>query len=134
MSLEQVLILEHVADSGWDGHLLPCLEGLLGVLDGSVEFIVGRLRNLTHKFLCGLLSSIRLFQCMSLTGLITSKERGPLDSTHCPLIKFLYYTKQLCYRLSIFDFSDMWMFFVLEFEIAYTLREMSLGSLWEHRY
>lgn len=41
MSLEQVLILEHVTDSGRDGHLLPCLEGLLGILDCGVEFFVG---------------------------------------------------------------------------------------------
>ena len=51
MSFEQVLILEHVAHSGRDGHLLPCLEGLLGVLDGSVEFVIGRLRDLADEFL-----------------------------------------------------------------------------------
>ncbi len=41
MCLEQVLILKHVAYSGGDGDLLPCLEGLLGILDCSIEFVVG---------------------------------------------------------------------------------------------
>jgi hypothetical protein len=37
MLLDELLILKHVSDSGRDGHFLPCLEGLLGVLDGNVE-------------------------------------------------------------------------------------------------
>jgi hypothetical protein len=41
MCFEQVLILKHVAYSGRDGNLLPCLEGLLGVLDCSIEFVIG---------------------------------------------------------------------------------------------
>ena len=40
MSLEQVLILEHVTHSGGDRDLLPCLESFLGVLNGRVEFVV----------------------------------------------------------------------------------------------
>ncbi len=37
MLLDELLILKHVSDSGRDGHFLPGLEGLLGVLDGNVE-------------------------------------------------------------------------------------------------
>ena len=80
MCLEQVLILKHVAYSGRDGHLLPCLEGLLGILDCSIEFVVGRLRNLADEFLSCL--QCFLLTIIILTGLITSNERGPFDSTH----------------------------------------------------
>jgi hypothetical protein len=51
MCLEQVLILKHVAYSGRDGNLLPCLEGLLGILDCSIEFVVGGLGNLADELL-----------------------------------------------------------------------------------
>jgi hypothetical protein len=54
MDLEEILILEHVSDSGADGSLLPCFEGLLGILDGSVEFIVSGLRDLANNLLGGL--------------------------------------------------------------------------------
>lgn len=35
--LEELLILEHVSNSGRDGDFLPSLEGLLGVLHGGIE-------------------------------------------------------------------------------------------------
>ena len=59
MNLEEVLILKHVSDSGGDGHLLPCLESLLSILDCRVEFLMSGLRDLANEFLGGLYAQIK---------------------------------------------------------------------------
>ncbi len=43
--LDELLILEHVSDSGRDGGLLPGLEGLGCVLDSDIELGSGCLGN-----------------------------------------------------------------------------------------
>jgi hypothetical protein len=45
--LEKFLILEHVSHSGGNGHFLPGLEGIFGVLDCCIELILGGLGNLS---------------------------------------------------------------------------------------
>ncbi len=80
MSLQEILILEHVSNTGANGSLLPCFEGVLSILDCGIELVVSGLGDLAHKLLGSLRSSYK--NSLNLTGLITSKERGPLDSTH----------------------------------------------------
>jgi hypothetical protein len=54
--------------------------------------------------------------------------RGPFDSTHCPLIRFLYYTNV---RLtSIYERKRELSKYAYEHVVlAYSLGKMSLGSL-----
>jgi hypothetical protein len=54
MNLEEVLILKHVSNTSADGSFLPCFEGILSVLDGSIELLASGLRDLANKLLCGL--------------------------------------------------------------------------------
>ena len=39
--LQEGLVFEHVANPLRNGHILPCLERVLSVLDGSIELILG---------------------------------------------------------------------------------------------
>ncbi len=104
MLLDELLILEHVSDSGRDWDLSPGLESLGCVLNCGIELGLGGLRDLSDQFLGGLFTvrsdgvsldekKISHFILKSLlTGLITSYWRLPWDSTHFPLTRFLYYT------------------------------------------
>ena len=49
--LEEVLVLEHVADAGGDGHLRPSAESIFGVCDSSVELTLGGEGNLGDSVL-----------------------------------------------------------------------------------
>ena len=60
VGLDQLLILKHMSHSGGDGDLFPSLEGVLGILDGGVEFVSGGLRNSTDKLLGSLYESMNI--------------------------------------------------------------------------
>jgi hypothetical protein len=51
MNLEEILILEHVSNTGANWNLFPCFEGVLGILNSRIELIMGGLRDLAHKLL-----------------------------------------------------------------------------------
>ena len=51
MLLEELLVLEHVSDSGGDGNLLPGLEGVLSVGNSLVELSLGGLGDLADDVL-----------------------------------------------------------------------------------
>ena len=58
MNLQEILILEHVSNTGANGYLLPCFEGVLSIFNGGIELVVSGLRDLANNLL-GSLSSLR---------------------------------------------------------------------------
>ena len=130
MSLEQVLILEHVTHSGGDGDLLPCLESFLGVLNGRVEFVVRRLRHLAYEFLSGLQNLID--NACDTYGIDNVKREGSLGFNPLAVYEVL-----VLYHFQKIRHCSYWICNINMLRTCpstYTLREVSLGSLREHRY
>jgi hypothetical protein len=75
MNLEEILILEHVSNTGANGHFLPCLEGVLRILNGGIELVVSGLRDLANDLLGGLSTQLPSLKC--LRGLSHRKLEDP---------------------------------------------------------